>query len=154
MNMQVSVLLVDDHVMVRKGLASLLSSYEDFCLAGEAEDGEIIPEVERVAHQRINSRRVQARRHLGMRVASRGVLGHEADGEGAQGQPAQGNGEADERPQLGFKMAALQILERRQTHGQQRHRQQRQEAAVAKQPQAGRLVLGGHSHKGFLNSRP
>lgn len=41
MNTQISVLLVDDHVMVRKGLASLLSSYEDFCLAGEAEDGEM-----------------------------------------------------------------------------------------------------------------
>ena len=38
---QISVLLVDDHVMVRKGLASLLSSYEDLCLAGEADDGEM-----------------------------------------------------------------------------------------------------------------
>jgi NarL family two-component system response regulator LiaR len=38
---QVSVLLVDDHVMVRRGLASLLSSYEDMRLAGEAEDGEM-----------------------------------------------------------------------------------------------------------------
>jgi len=40
-NSQVSVLLVDDHAMVRKGLASLLSSYEDLSLAGEADDGEI-----------------------------------------------------------------------------------------------------------------
>lgn len=38
---QVRVLLVDDHVMVRRGLASLLSSYEDMRLAGEAEDGEM-----------------------------------------------------------------------------------------------------------------
>ncbi len=38
---QISVLLVDDHVMVRKGLASLLSSYDDLALAGEADDGEI-----------------------------------------------------------------------------------------------------------------
>ncbi len=40
-NSQVSVLLVDDHAMVRKGLVSLLSSYEDLSLAGEADDGEI-----------------------------------------------------------------------------------------------------------------
>ncbi len=41
MTKQISVLLVDDHVMVRKGLASLLFSYDDLCLAGEADDGEI-----------------------------------------------------------------------------------------------------------------
>ena len=40
-NTQISVLLVDDHVMVRKGLASMLSAYEDLCLAGEADDGEM-----------------------------------------------------------------------------------------------------------------
>lgn len=34
------VLLVDDHTMIRKGLASLLASYDDLSLAGEAEDGE------------------------------------------------------------------------------------------------------------------
>ncbi len=35
------ILLVDDHAMVRKGLASMLSVYDDMQLAGEAADGEI-----------------------------------------------------------------------------------------------------------------
>jgi two-component system, NarL family, response regulator LiaR len=41
MTEQLTVLLVDDHVMVRKGLISLLESYDDLKLAGEADDGEI-----------------------------------------------------------------------------------------------------------------
>ena len=36
----IRVLVVDDHVMVRKGLVSLLEAYEDLTLAGEAPDGE------------------------------------------------------------------------------------------------------------------
>lgn len=36
----IRVLVVDDHVMVRKGLISLLEAYEDLTLAGEAPDGE------------------------------------------------------------------------------------------------------------------
>lgn len=36
----IRVLVVDDHVMVRKGLVALLEAYEDFALAGEAPDGE------------------------------------------------------------------------------------------------------------------
>ncbi len=35
------VLLVDDHMMVRKGLGALLSAYDDLQLVGEAEDGEM-----------------------------------------------------------------------------------------------------------------
>lgn len=35
------VLLVDDHMMVRKGLAALLSAYLDLQLADEADDGEM-----------------------------------------------------------------------------------------------------------------
>ena len=35
-----SVLVVDDHIMVRRGLASLLAAYADMQLAGEAPDGE------------------------------------------------------------------------------------------------------------------
>lgn len=37
----IKVLLVDDHVMVRRGLASMLASYDDFDLVGEAGDGEM-----------------------------------------------------------------------------------------------------------------
>ncbi|MBX7212856.1 MAG: response regulator transcription factor [Thermoflexales bacterium] len=36
----IRVLVVDDHVMVRKGLVALLEAYEDLALAGEAPDGE------------------------------------------------------------------------------------------------------------------
>ncbi len=35
----VRVLIVDDHPMVRRGLRSLLSSYQDIQIVGEAEDG-------------------------------------------------------------------------------------------------------------------
>ncbi len=37
----IRVLIVDDHVMVRKGLIALLAAYDDMELAGEAEDGEM-----------------------------------------------------------------------------------------------------------------
>jgi NarL family two-component system response regulator LiaR len=37
----INVLVVDDHMMVRRGLASLLESQEDMRMVGEAEDGEI-----------------------------------------------------------------------------------------------------------------
>ena len=36
----IKVLLVDDHIMVRAGLAALLEAFEDLELAGEAPDGE------------------------------------------------------------------------------------------------------------------
>jgi NarL family two-component system response regulator LiaR len=36
----IRVLLVDDHAIVRKGLAVMLSGYDEFELAGEARDGE------------------------------------------------------------------------------------------------------------------
>jgi NarL family two-component system response regulator LiaR len=36
----IRVLLVDDHAMVRRGLATFLAVFDDFLLAGEAEDGE------------------------------------------------------------------------------------------------------------------
>jgi DNA-binding NarL/FixJ family response regulator len=36
----ISVLLVDDHAVVRAGLASILRLHSDFCVAGEAADGE------------------------------------------------------------------------------------------------------------------
>src|SRR5512144_1575675 len=35
----IRVLIVDDHAMVRRGLRSLLSSYPDICVVGEAADG-------------------------------------------------------------------------------------------------------------------
>ncbi len=49
----IRVLIVDDHAMVRRGLRSLLSSYPDICVVGEAADGisalraaaELIPHV-------------------------------------------------------------------------------------------------------------
>ena len=37
--MKTSVLLVDDHAIVRQGLASLLAMTDDFYLVGEAGDG-------------------------------------------------------------------------------------------------------------------
>jgi two-component system, NarL family, response regulator LiaR len=36
----IRVMLVDDHKMVRRGLAAFLQSYDDLQLAGEAENGE------------------------------------------------------------------------------------------------------------------
>jgi two-component system, NarL family, response regulator LiaR len=36
----INVMLVDDHVMVRRGLAAMLSIYPDFAFAAEAGDGE------------------------------------------------------------------------------------------------------------------
>ncbi len=49
----IRVMLVDDHAMVRKGLATMLKIFDDFELAGEAENGltavqlcaEIVPDV-------------------------------------------------------------------------------------------------------------
>ncbi len=35
----IRVLIVDDHPVVRSGLAALLLAYEDFALAGEAANG-------------------------------------------------------------------------------------------------------------------
>jgi DNA-binding NarL/FixJ family response regulator len=35
----IRVLLVDDHTMVRRGLATFLKIYDDLALAGEASDG-------------------------------------------------------------------------------------------------------------------
>ena len=37
----VRVMLVDDHTMVRKGLATFLKIFDDLLLVGEAEDGAI-----------------------------------------------------------------------------------------------------------------
>jgi NarL family two-component system response regulator LiaR len=37
---QIRVMLVDDHTMVRRGLASFLKAFDDLLLAGEAESGE------------------------------------------------------------------------------------------------------------------
>jgi DNA-binding NarL/FixJ family response regulator len=37
--MTISILIVDDHPMVRRGLKSLLSSYPDFQIVGEADNG-------------------------------------------------------------------------------------------------------------------
>jgi len=37
----IRVMLVDDHAMVRRGLATFLKAYDDLQLAGEAENGEI-----------------------------------------------------------------------------------------------------------------
>ncbi len=41
----IRVLLVDDHTMVRRGLATFLKVFDDLQLAGEAESGEaaIVP---------------------------------------------------------------------------------------------------------------
>ncbi len=39
-NKQIRVVIVDDHHMVRRGLASYLNLAEDICLVGEASDGE------------------------------------------------------------------------------------------------------------------
>jgi DNA-binding NarL/FixJ family response regulator len=44
------VLLVDDHTLFRKGIASLLSGRQDFTVVGEAEDGN---EAVRIAHQTV-----------------------------------------------------------------------------------------------------
>ena len=38
-NQPIKVLIVDDHVMVRKGIKALLSEYEDITVIGEAADG-------------------------------------------------------------------------------------------------------------------
>ncbi|MCW5849549.1 MAG: response regulator transcription factor [Anaerolineae bacterium] len=37
---QIRVVIADDHPVVRQGLRTLLSAYDDFCLVGEARDGE------------------------------------------------------------------------------------------------------------------
>ncbi len=37
---RIRVMLVDDHTMVRRGLATFLAAYDDMLLAGEAESGE------------------------------------------------------------------------------------------------------------------
>jgi NarL family two-component system response regulator LiaR len=39
-NQPIRVMLVDDHLMVRRGLATILKVYDDLLLAGEAESGE------------------------------------------------------------------------------------------------------------------
>ena len=39
MNNQIKVLLVDDHPVVRKGIASMLSAHDHLVVAGEATDG-------------------------------------------------------------------------------------------------------------------
>jgi len=46
---RIRILLVDDHTMVRRALASMLEDEQDLCIAGEAADGaEAIEEVERL----------------------------------------------------------------------------------------------------------
>ncbi len=37
----IRVMLVDDHTMVRRGLATFLKAFDDLELAGEAESGQI-----------------------------------------------------------------------------------------------------------------
>ncbi len=37
---QIRILLVDDHMVVRSGLATVLSAYDDFELVGQAGDGD------------------------------------------------------------------------------------------------------------------
>ena len=46
----IRVMLVDDHKMVRRGLAAFLQSYDDLQLAGEAENGEAAIELCAEAH--------------------------------------------------------------------------------------------------------
>ena len=40
MTEQIRVVIADDHPVVRQGLRTLLSAYDDLCLVGEARDGE------------------------------------------------------------------------------------------------------------------
>src|SRR5512142_3343999 len=40
LNVPIRVMIVDDHAMVRRGLASFLKAFRDLILAGEADDGE------------------------------------------------------------------------------------------------------------------
>ena len=37
---KISILVVDDHSLVREGVITMLSVYDDFAIIGEAESGE------------------------------------------------------------------------------------------------------------------
>ena len=58
---RIRVLIVDDHEMVRGGLAAFLHSADDLELAGEAETGE---EAVQLARDRAARRIIQEQRHV------------------------------------------------------------------------------------------